>query len=415
MSKRSIILILYISVFVFFAIPYTIHLFNLAKAYTEISLFENKQQNYIENQKSNFQKKFERTFPNDKFVFEDLYNIKTATSYSDTVISFFIYSNTLSKKSINFSYINCLNLKAESQATKNIADRKFELVLNYLEKKYGTSVREIVSNINRNKFFTFVDSQNCGEFFNNNTYVLNNDAMYELNQLFKEYAINEEIVKQNNKSILYRYNEEIIKIKKGLNFSEQNLLDKYLSTSPPINDINQRFNFSGSHLGNFDYTILSKSIDMQRINNALNTIYNNLYTNSSLRNGEMPYDYCYGSQNNGPSSIKINSGSSDVLITVKNINNKVIRHVYVLASNSFTLRVPNGKYHVYFYYGNGWNPKKIMGETFCGILKGGFINNEFTSKDPDVIKLNYSNLTYTLSKHKGGNFDPENCSKLDAF
>jgi hypothetical protein len=129
----------------------------------------------------------------------------------------------------------------------------------------------------------------------------------------------------------------------------------------------------------------------------------------------MPYSYCYGAKNSGPSRVIVNAGNSDVLVSIKDMNDKVIRHVYVKSNHTFTLRVPNGNYQVFFYYGSGWNPKRSMTNTICGNLIGGFLNNEVVSKDPEIIKLNYGYIEYTLSIQSGGNFSTAGSSKSEAF
>jgi hypothetical protein len=56
-----------------------------------------------------------------------------------------------------------------------------------------------------------------------------------------------------------------------------------------------------------------------------------------------------------------------------------------------------------------------MPKTICGNLIGGFVNNEFTNKDPEIVDLFYSGIEYTLKIQTNGNFQTENCSKDEAF
>jgi hypothetical protein len=129
----------------------------------------------------------------------------------------------------------------------------------------------------------------------------------------------------------------------------------------------------------------------------------------------MPYSYCYGGSNSGSSSIKVNAGTEDVLVTVKNNRNVVVRHAYIKAFRTFRINVPNGSYQVFFYYGTGWNPKKFMKDTNCGRLVGGFVSNESVSRDPDILQLYNQELQYTLSKQTNGNFSTSGSSKFEAF
>ena len=56
-----------------------------------------------------------------------------------------------------------------------------------------------------------------------------------------------------------------------------------------------------------------------------------------------------------------------------------------------------------------------MPKTICGNLIGGFVNNEITDKDPEIVDLFYSGLTYTLRIQSNGNFQAESCTKDEAF
>jgi hypothetical protein len=277
-------------------------------------------------------------------------------------------------------------------------------------------VSTLVSKIDRQKFFNLYSLDYCSDYYeSNDTYEFNPNTIPELRRLLEDYFYNQQIVNENSKNINQIYEDELNKHKIGLSPQEQKLLDKYLSDSNPIIEDYERFNFSSDRLGNFDYTIPAKVIDLEKIIDAINKINDEHYKNYSLKNGDMPYANCYGSANYGTSKIKINAGYGDVLITVKNLKNVVIRHVYVASNKSFTLRIPNGKYQVFFYYGDGWNPKRIMPKTTCGKLIGGFINNEFTNKDPEIVELFYSGIEYTLRVQTNGNFQTESCSKDEAF
>ena len=101
------------------------------------------------------------------------------------------------------------------------------------------------------------------------------------------------------------------------------------------------------------------------------------YINNSLSTGAAPYSYCYGRNSScsgrGCSEIKVRTPyNSDVLVTIKK-GEKVVRHAYIKGGSSYTFELPNGTYQPFFYYGKGWNPEKIMKQTTCGTLKGGFI------------------------------------------
>ncbi|PQJ72766.1 cell envelope integrity protein TolA [Polaribacter butkevichii] len=142
------------------------------------------------------------------------------------------------------------------------------------------------------------------------------------------------------------------------------------------------------------------------------------YINNSLRTGDTPYAYCFGSNNscsnNGCSQIKVTTPvNSDVLVTIKK-NGKVYRHAYINSNSSYTFEFPNGSYQTYFYYGKGWNPNKIMKKTNCGTLKGGFITNEHFGKD-NLQTLNNNILEYELILQQNGNFSTKPSNSEEAF
>lgn len=146
-------------------------------------------------------------------------------------------------------------------------------------------------------------------------------------------------------------------------------------------------------------------------------IYDALLQNS-LATGSTPYAYCYGKANScnssGCSELKVKTPSnSDVLVTIKR-NNEVYRHAYIRAGGSFTFQLPNGTYQPFFYYGKGWNPEKIMKETSCGTLKGGFVAEEHVGKDSPQNLYN-DILGYELILQQNGNFSTQVSNPQEAL
>jgi hypothetical protein len=146
-------------------------------------------------------------------------------------------------------------------------------------------------------------------------------------------------------------------------------------------------------------------------------IYNK-YINNSMSTGATPYAYCFGKNKSctdwGCSKISVKTPyNSDVMVTIKN-NGLVVRHAFIRANSSYIFEFPNGTYQAFFYYGKGWNPNKIMKQTGCGTLKGGFVENESFSKDsPQNIKN--SVLSYELILQENGNFRTKTSSPEEAF
>ncbi|MDR2410446.1 MAG: hypothetical protein LBE13_20365 [Bacteroidales bacterium] len=154
------------------------------------------------------------------------------------------------------------------------------------------------------------------------------------------------------------------------------------------------------------YGETGKNQRLQIENEAEEEIYNH-YIDSFLNTGATPYSDIYGGNPScseyGCSEIKvITSPDFDVLVTIKK-ENKVVRHAYIRANDSYIFEIPNGVYQPFFYYGRGWYPEKIMKETPEGIIKGGFVSDEtFGKDDPQVLEDEI--LEYQLIFQTNGNF-----------
>ena len=95
-------------------------------------------------------------------------------------------------------------------------------------------------------------------------------------------------------------------------------------------------------------------------------------------------------------------------------NNNVYAHAYIKAGGYYKFKLGNGSFQAFFYYGNGWNPKKFIKNANCGSITGGFVSDETLDKT-DVIRLYNSSMTYTLYTVENGNFKPKASSKNEAF
>ncbi len=142
------------------------------------------------------------------------------------------------------------------------------------------------------------------------------------------------------------------------------------------------------------------------------------YIHNSLPTGTTPYSYCFGKNTScsgyGCSQMKVRTPSnSDVVVTIKK-DGEVYRHAYITTGSQFTFEFPNGTYQPFFYYGKGWNPEKVMKETDCGSLRGGFVSSEHFGKDtPQSLANNI--LEYELILQQNGNFSTRPSNSEEAF
>lgn len=142
------------------------------------------------------------------------------------------------------------------------------------------------------------------------------------------------------------------------------------------------------------------------------------FINNSLSSGSTPYSYCFGSNSScsdwGCSQIKVKTPfNSDVLVTIKK-GEKVVRHAFIKGGSTYIFELPNGIYQPFFYYGKGWNPEKVMRQTDCGTLKGGFVTDEHFGKDNPKMLVN-NILEYELILQQNGNFKTKPSNLDEAF
>jgi hypothetical protein len=415
-SRRKLFILLYGGIFLFFGSIYLFHLLRLGWAAADISLRESQQTARIENEIKTLKAAFEQSFPDEKYVFTDLENTARAYYYQDTVIKTFVFWNTLSKKSTKVDFVQCLKGRAESEAQRIRANEQFEKELNILRQKYGSLVDEWVNKIGRHKFMNARWDVGCSGFEDRwTTYDLKETAIRDFDRFLAEYSDTKRQVEYDSQFVDDQYVEELSRLKEELTKSEFAMLEQQLKETPALKQGAESFQFESSELGSFSFSIPSQVIDRNILNDALEIVFNEHYKDYSLPNGYMPYGYCYGKRNSGASSIEVNAGNSDVIVLVKNEADKVIRHAYVQANQSFKLNVPNGVYQVNFYHGKGWNPrKKIKQLDNCNII-GGFIYYENLNKDPEKLYLFNQGISYTLRMRAGGNFSAVPSSVGEAF
>jgi len=130
------------------------------------------------------------------------------------------------------------------------------------------------------------------------------------------------------------------------------------------------------------------------------------YISISLPTGYMPWANYFGRNNHctgsGCSQIRITAGGSDVVVIVRS-GNRVVRHAYIRATETFTFNVPNGTFQTFFYSGRGWSQGREFPQPDGTIILGRFIENESVGRgNPET--LNNHILTYTLREQISGNF-----------
>lgn len=136
-----------------------------------------------------------------------------------------------------------------------------------------------------------------------------------------------------------------------------------------------------------------------------------------LTTGDTPYSLYYGNNINCRrtecSGVKVTAPeTSDVIVIIKkrNKNGKVAGHVYISAGDTYKIDLPDGTYQTFFYYGDGWNANKDMGNG----VKGGFVRDEVFAKD-DPQDIYSAVLSYVLQLRRDGNFHAESSNRNEVF
>ena len=141
--------------------------------------------------------------------------------------------------------------------------------------------------------------------------------------------------------------------------------------------------------------------------------------------GATPWENCFGKNANcesyvedgyyvGCSSIEVNTSASSPVVVIVKRYGKIIKHAYISANNSHNIKVPDGTYQVFFYYGKNWDRFKKMNSDECYSITGGFTSNESVGKD-NPISLKGQSMTYTLRQVSYGNFTQKSSSLKEAL
>ena len=416
LSRRKLFILLYGSIFLVFSSIYIVHLVRVGIAASEIHKKELREEQKFNQLKAAIQSEFERKYPEQKYLFSDLYLFEKSSHYRPVTIKTLFYWSDLKIRSIDLGYLSCFETQLNAKAIELRSEQDYERALNELEKEHGRIVREWANKLGKHRFFDKIKSSSCTNFYRDSESLrFNENSIPDFDNFLTEFEKNKQIVENEKDLVRFNYEDEVARLRSGMTKTEKRIFDKQLNQNSPLREGMKTFHYDGTVLGDFDYSIPSPIVDRDALEDALAIVYNEHYKDYSLANGAMPYGYCYGRENSGNSSVRVNAGNSDVLVMIKNSKDMVVRHVFIQANNTFKLSIPNGKYTVHFYYGKGWNPKKKMKSTYCGEVVGGFIYYEQLNKDPDMLFLFNDDWVYTLQKRAGGNLQTVPSSIDDAF
>jgi len=365
----------------------------------------------------------------------------------DSLISFFIYNKTLQIPYYKSEFFECVyqnrvNIDKywsifiiESKEKYKIDDEPVYLKISKtVWKKHKLSSKKLDKLINmiggielfhkEQKLKIDIKCSKCIKNYRNN-YEINTVVLSEFYSFISQYLKFEKEIEYANKRSQRDYNKVYKNQVAGMSNSLISKLNLKLKNKPLFQNelVYGTYRGSSDGLGLVTYSLEKKTKKSKSsLQNYINEVYAEYYSTNSLRTGSTPYAYCYGnipycSPPEGYSEcsyIEIKASSkSDVIVIVKKYNN-VYSHAYIKAGGYHKFKLGNGKFQTFFYYGNGWNPKKFMKNANCGKVTGGFVNNESLDKS-DMIYLRNSSMSYTLYNVDNGNFQPKSSNKNEAF
>jgi len=365
-------------------------------------------------------KQFENKFPNYGNVIEDYFSESDAKGQSDTTLSTLVFFSNIPLTKVEESYFRCLTQKAEFEVGKLKIEEQLNSNLNTLKRRYGKDVDFWMEKVGRETFLNTTQGTGyCNKFFTTfQELSINQTALGEFQDLLAKYRTD----KSESKSAVSQYEQEFLRdlssVRNSLNNDGQRYLNNNLDRDEIIESTNREYAFEGEIIGSYEYTFPTKVYHRETLKTLTDQAIKEQYKNNSLAHGSKPYSYCFGSYNScdgyNCSQLEVQASySSDVLVTLKS-EGRVVRHAYITAGRTYTFDVPNGRYQPFFYSGSGWNPNKVMKETTCGTLRGGFVSGGHVGKDSPQYLSNQI-LTYELIEQIDGNFQTRPSSTNEAF
>lgn len=357
-----------------------------------------------------------------RVLFAQQYNDSLALKRKDSTCRFMYLSETVSYNLPKTEYLECLYQKCSLDSKNDSCQKLIEPKISYLEKKYGETFTEWYSKLKKDKLLKQRSvTLDCGAGFDSLFQIsYDEDAWKDFEKFLATYQKDKSEIERGNQNI----DGELERMTASTRSKLKTVVLPFFNSSLTRNkngllktEIVSK-QYDGKSLGAVNYSFSQRKVDKDLFKSIADEAFEEQWRYNSLNQGSMPYASCYGSNNGcggyGCSQISVLSGSSDVLVTIKNSSGNVCRHGYIKAGRSFKFNVPNGGYQVFFYSGTGWNPNKVMATTSCGTLRGGFMSGESFTKD-NYIDLDNQIMSYELILQQNGNLSTQPSSKSEAF
>jgi len=341
----------------------------------------------------------------------------------DTTFSFLYLSGTIKYQARQMGYINCLNNKCITDENNAANIAKISLKERVLENKFGETFLQWYPKLKEEKLAKKTKQINECNFFFPELFEVQYDerTWNDFSSFMSAYNTENRDASIQNKRFENEFSSNVTNTTGQLNSGVIDYFNNQLENrrSQILTQQPEQRSYSSPVLGLISYSINKVQFNKEAFQSMADDVFEEQWRSNSLSTGSMPYSYCYGGSNYcddyGCSKISvITGGANDVLVTIKNSNGNVVRHGYINGGSSFTFSVPDGRYQVFFYSGNGWNPNKFMTTTTCGDLRGGFVSSENFTKD-NYISIYNQVMTYELILQQDGNLSTQPSSMSEAF
>lgn len=351
-----------------------------------------------------------------KNSFNKLYNYSSSIVSFDTSFNFLYISSKVTFPIPDIRYIDCLVEKCESKINNQINQEKISTNKRKLRAKYPNSFDKWFPNYENELLNKKSNTESCKVFFQDKYLLFIQSDWNDFKKLLVFH--NKELLshKKKNNYVISKFNALKKQKKRNLKSKYHSKFDLKMGTNKGNIIIKKSIlkSYNSKLTGKLSFEIDVLEFNENNFNDISNKVFADQWKTNSLRTGSMPYASCFGSTNYGRSQINIKNSGQDVVILVKDYIDRVIRHAYIKGNDYFEIKIPDGRYTVFFYNGKGWNPIKKMKETYCGIPMGGFVSRESFTKDESFYITNQI-LTYTLERSSYGNFNPKGSSMNEAF
>lgn len=356
-------------------------------------------------------------------LFTDQFDINKSIVERDTTFSILYLSGTVKYKTPRLAYINCLYAKCITDENNQNSLARIALKEKELERKFGETFFHWYPKLKNEKLIRKTkQGGDCSLFFPDLFEIsYDEESWKDFYDFMVAYDLDAKEAAIQNSLLESEFSSNVILTRGQLSSKVKDYFNNLLENrrSQILKKYEEQRSYSSSALGSISYSLSRISFDKNEFRSVADGAFEEQWKYNSLSNGAMPYSHCYGSNNYcsdyGCSRISvITGGANDVLVTIKNSNGNVVRHGYINGGHSFTFNVPDGRYQVFFYSGNGWNPNKFMTTTTCGSLRGGFVSGENFTKD-SYISLYSQTMTYELILQENGNLSTQPSSMNEAF